>query len=225
MTKKDFIAKITKPATIFEVGGFKPDDNMLSSWFGKVLVSAQDENWPLSNNEPMIPLCQLNLSDLPFKPTILDDIDFITLFIDPENIPSNDEPNGNGWCLRAYKNNDNLVPLQKPDFHSEVKAFQLKPKFVENDFPCYEDSPVEIPEKYEDEYDELFPNIEGIKIGGWPTLIQGEIFWPDAVDESCTPEFVFQINSIEKAHWQWGDGGVGYFARAKDDWFFSWQCY
>ncbi len=111
MTKEDVLRKISRPAKIFEVGGFKPDENTKSSWIGKVLVCEQGETWPESNGEPMIPLCQLNLTNLPYLPDRLKDIQLITVFIDSKIIPSKDEKNGELWCLRAYKNLDSLIQI------------------------------------------------------------------------------------------------------------------
>ncbi|HEX8776147.1 MAG TPA: hypothetical protein VF735_21435, partial [Pyrinomonadaceae bacterium] len=64
---------------------------------------------------------------------------------------------------------------------------------------------------------------------GWPTLIQSEIYWAPWNKHPANPEYVFQINSEEKANWRWGDAGVGHFGRgtgvAKNQWALSWQCY
>lgn len=42
-------------------------------------------------------------------------------------------------------------------------------------------------------------------------------------------EYIFQVDSEEKAGWIWGDAGTGYFGRgsgvAKDQWALAWQCY
>jgi hypothetical protein len=47
---------------------------------------------------------------------------------------------------------------------------------------------------------------------------------------SAEPRYVFQIDSIEKAGWSWGDQGVAYFGRGTapgrtEEWSLSWQCY
>ena len=230
MTKDDILEKISKPATVFEVGGFKPDEDIKSSWVGKVLVCEQSETWPESNGEPMIPLCQINLTNLPYVPDRLKDIQLITIFIDSEEIPSDDEKNGELWCLRAYKSLDNLIQIDTPDYKSHIKPFQLRPKLIEKDCPCWEDCPIEIPDEFEDDYYDLFANETGIKRGGWPSLVQSEIFWAPFNEHPANPEFVFQIDSVEKAQWFWGDSGTGYFGRGttkghEDEWTFAWQCY
>ena len=75
----------------------------------------------------------------------------------------------------------------------------------------------------ESEYD-TWDNLHCSKVGGWPYLIQGAIwFWDDA------PEYVFQIDTEDEAGWMWGDAGTAYFGRGKaekrDQWHFDWQCY
>jgi uncharacterized protein YwqG len=229
MTKEEIAKQLSRPATVFEVGGFRPDNDIKSSWIGKILVGKEGETWPESGGYPMLPLCQLNITTLPYKPESLKDIAFITIFID-EEIPSDDEPNGTKWCLRAYENLADLVVLEQPEIDSPIKPFQLRPKLVTQDFPCHEDCPIELPEEMEENYYDLFKNTDGIKIGGWPTLLQGEIFWASFNQHPAKPEYIFQIDSVEKAQWQWGDGGVGYFGRGTEkdktnEWTFSWQSY
>ncbi|QNR25165.1 DUF1963 domain-containing protein [Croceimicrobium hydrocarbonivorans] len=227
MTREEFETKIKKPAILFQVGGFRPTDSKTASWIGKVMVGEAGESWPESNGKPMIPICQLNLKELPSRPDNLKDIEFISLFIDSEELP-NDQANGDLWLIRSYANIEDLVEIDSPEHEFPIKAFPLKVTEVENDFPCWEDCPTEIPEEYKDEYYQHFPNQEGFKIGGWPTLIQSEISWGPFNEHPAEPEYVFQIDSSEKAHLGWGDSGVAYIGRGtkpgyKDVWTFSWQ--
>jgi uncharacterized protein YwqG len=230
MNKKQIAEKIARKAIRMKVGGFRPSDNPQASWIGKVLLAESDEKWPYFKNNPMIALCQVNLNDFPFKPEILTDIAFITIFIDGEEIPNEEDINGTSWCLRAYKSLEDLVPLAQVKTTSPIKPMQMLPEVVEQDFPYREDCPIEIPEKYNENYNEIFPNAEGIKFGGWPTLIQSEINWAGLHEHLSEAGFAFQIDSVEKARWQWGDNGVAYFGRAtkegeKDEWTFAWQCF
>jgi len=229
MTKEEFENKIRKSAIKFQVGGFRPEDSLTSSWIGNVTVKLGDESWPESNGQPMIPICQLNLTELPNRPENLKDIELITLFIDSSELPD-DKPNGEGWLIRTYSDIQELEEIEKPNADFPIKQFQLKPEILDNDFPCWEDCPIEVPEEFDEDYYDLFPNQEGIKIGGWPTLVQSEIFWAPFNQHPAEPEFVFQIDSIEKANWFWGDNGVAYIGRgkkpeSKNEWTFSWQCY
>ena len=105
----------------------------------------------------------------------------------------------------------------------------MRPVIVEEDYPCWEDAPWPVPDEVRDCYHDLFKNTEGLKLGGWPTLCQGEIYWgPWGIHPIC-PEYVFQIDSTVKGNWEWGFWGVGYFARGtvagrQDEWAVDWQC-
>jgi uncharacterized protein YwqG len=104
----------------------------------------------------------------------------------------------------------------------------MRAQVVEVDYPEYEDVPEEIPLEIEETYIDDFENASGFKLGGWPTLIQSEIFWAPFNRHPANPEFVFQIDSTAKGNWSWGDRGVGYFGRGtteghRDEWTLAWQ--
>lgn len=228
-TVDEYRRKIRRRAIQMEIGGFRPPDDPLSSWFGQVRFALPGETWPATDGLPMFPLCQLNLTALPFRPPRLDDLEFITVFIGPKKYPVDDE-NGTNWCLRAYRKIGQLVPLPSCGSGSPLKAFPMRSIVVEEDYPCRVDAPWPMPDEARGRYNELFPNTEGMKLGGWPTLCQGEIYWgPEGLRPLC-PEYVFQIDSTVKGNWEWGFWGVGYFGRGtaagrQDEWAVDWQCY
>jgi len=105
----------------------------------------------------------------------------------------------------------------------------MRCRLVENDYPCWDDIAERVPEELEETYSDTCPNIDGFKFGGWPTLIQSEIFWNPVDSDAIDPTYVFQIDSAEKGNWAWGDSGVGYFGRfstngTQNDWALTWQC-
>ena len=177
----------------------------------------------------MLPLAQINITEFPYKPKRLENIEFITVFIDADNLPF-DTPNGQGWVLRAYKSIKNLVPITKPEFNSHIIPFPMHAEEIAPDYPCWEDMPIECPEEIEDQYFDIYENVSGFKFGGWPALIQSEIFWAPGNKHPASPEYIFQIDSEEKSHWSWGDAGVGYFGLGtapgkENEWALAWQCY
>lgn len=225
-----FREKIKRRAVVMEIGGFRPTDDPKASWFGRVAFGYPSELWPETvDNRPMVPLAQINTTELPFRPHRLDDVEFLTVFIDPDNPGRWDEKEM--WCLRTYPSLNRLVPLTSPvgnDFR--VKAFQMRPTVIEEDYPVYDDIAEQIPEGLGDSYIDDFDNTSGFKLGGWPTLIQSEIFWAPFNKHPAKPEFVFQIDSTTKGNWSWGDRGVGYFGRGtaeghRDEWALTWQCF
>jgi uncharacterized protein YwqG len=228
-TSSAFREEIKKRAIIMEIGGFRPPVDPIASWFGKVTLALENEKWPQTVDfRPMAALAQINLTELPFRPSRLDDIDFLTVFVDPQKLG---KPSASNWCLRSYPKLSDLTALKAPEkIELKIKALPLRPTIVHEDYPKYEDIAHKIPNEIIDSYIEDFENVPGFKLGGWPTLIQSEIFWAPRNEHPANPEFVFQIDSSEKGCWSWGDGGVGYFGRGttaghRDEWFLEWQCY
>lgn len=222
-------AELKRQAVVMEIGGFRSSNEIDESWFGRVKLALPDEAWPETEGEPMHAPCQINLTKLPFKPKRLEDIELLTLFIGPTDLPV-DENNGSNWCLRAYPCISDLIELEQVDSSSWIKPFPMRPTLVDEDFPCHEDINIELPEELRESYYSHFNNISGFKLGGWPTLIQSEIYWAPNNEHPAVPEYVFQIDTTEKGNWMWGDGGVGYFGRGTkaghdNEWTIEWQCY
>jgi len=226
---KDLKNKLARPASRAVVGGFRPPSDPFASWIGKVNVALPGEDWPTSAGRPMMPLCQFNMAEVPFRPENLSDVAFLTVFIDQNELPM-DAPNGEGWLLRAYSSVAGLVPIAPPVNRGSIKPFPVRWELIEQDYPCWDDvsSMAMRPESHEEYYDH-FHTQDGTKLGGWPRLIQSEIFWAPLNQHPANPEYVFQIDCEEKAQWSWGDGGVGHFGRgtgeARDVWTLEWQCY
>jgi uncharacterized protein YwqG len=181
----------------------------------------------------MVPLCQINLSELPYVPEKLRDIALITVFIDAEDLPI-EAPNGRGWELRTYPSLEGLVETVGPDCEGAIKPFPVRWELIEEDYPCWEDLGAELREQMlaegtDEEYLDLFKNVGCSKVGGWPSLIQGEITWGPKNLVPGDMTYTFQINSESKATWIWGDEGTGYFGRGswfgKAEWALEWQCY
>jgi hypothetical protein len=229
MNRSEAKLALRRRAIVLDIGGFRSTDDPHESWFGRVSLAARDEVWPTTNGKPMLALGQVNLTLLPFRPPRLDDIAFIAIFVGPDSLP-NSEPNGSNWCLRLYASLANLVPLSPPATVSSLKPFPMRPRIVESDFPCHDDINVELDEDVEETYYDHFENVDGFKLGGWPTLIQSEIYFAPYNKHPAAPEYVFQIDSTEKGEWSWGHGGVGYFGRGtapghENEWCCEWQCY
>jgi Domain of unknown function (DUF1963) len=204
------------------VGGFRPSGNPLASWFGRVNVAASHEVWPAYKGMPMMPLCQINCAELPYIPDSLAGVAFIAVFIAPDRLPVDVAPNGEGWALRTYESLAHLVPVQQPVMviQDPIKPFPVRWELIENDYPCWGN----VPEEYIDEYlvehyHDFFKTQYCSKIGGWPSLIQGGIFY------QAKTEYVFQIDTENKAQWAWGDQGTGYFGRETESgtWVLDWQ--
>lgn len=225
----EFRKAIRRRAIGFEIGGFRPPQNPMSSWFGRVGFSLPGEAWPSTDGQPMHALCQINLTELPFRPPRLDDLEMIAVFIGPDDLPF-DAPNGINWCLRGYRSLEQLVRLPVEQTRTHIKPFPMRAYVIEEDYPRHEDMPCEVPVQIKDEYHKLCKNVFAFKLGGWPSLVQSEISWGAWNQHPFAPEYVFQIDSTEKGNWYWGDTGLGYFGRGtapghENEWALEWQCY
>lgn len=220
--------QLRRPASRMILGGFRPSAALSVSWFGRVRLARQDEHWPMHAGEPMVPLCQINCRELPYLPSVLEDVALLTVFISGVELPL-DSPNGDGWELRAYPSTEGLVELAAPNVEEVIRPLPVRWELIEDDYPSWDDIDFELPQEVDDNYFDLFENKDGSKVGGWPSLIQGRIFWAPWNQHPASPEYVFQIDSEEKANWMWGDSGVGYFGRGTADasniWTFDWQCF
>ena len=214
-----------RPASIAQIGGFRPPENPLTSWFGGRFVGLPDEEWPSSPAGPMIPLLQVHVSELPYCPPALANVALLTVFHDAREHPTHlPAPNGNGWLIRTYSTLEGLVPLNKPDMKPWPKPFPVRWHLAEDEGPNWEDAWSVVDLKAFNELDgsgdlfyDRYSNAPGTKFG-WPSLIQHEL--------ENGAGYVFQIGSEEKAQWTWGDGGVGYFCLNPDGvWNLEWQCY
>ena len=63
-----------------------PMKNIRSRFAGDFLMD-KEETWPTWNNKPLQSILQINLSELPYVPEAIQGFQFITIFIDIEDIP------------------------------------------------------------------------------------------------------------------------------------------
>jgi hypothetical protein len=89
-----------RPASVVEVGGFRPTLDPFASHFGLKPIALVEEEWPLANGKPMLFVCQLNLTAAPAIPPLLAGIQLLTFFADPD--ASFGDANGENWQLRTY---------------------------------------------------------------------------------------------------------------------------
>lgn len=218
----DLLQQKSKKASVAEIGGFRPPDNPTTSWFGGLGVGHAGESLPIYQNHEMIPLLQINVTELPYVPPGLSDIKLLILFMNPVSIPF-DKPHGEGWLIREYKSLDDLVPLPEAKVTPIVRPFPVKWRLEEGETPGWEDAwdVVDLTSVNEDEegteiFLENMKNDPGTKVGGYPSEIQHGV----GLDG-----YVFQVGSEEKPGWMWGDNGIGYFFKSDNTWRFDSQSY
>jgi hypothetical protein len=201
---------------------YKKDNPILTSMTGGTFWGEKDETWPYFDSKPLVPILSILTSDLPNKINHFDNIRLINVFAYEDGAPI-DEQEGS-VVIRTYSDLKNLKPLLKPEsmikpcFKIKWKkatdypnGYQLEQSLNEEDYKLYLDNNEQLTEK--------FPNHSGIKIGGWPYLVQ-EIHF---LKFDC-PEYVFQFDSNEV--FMFCDCGVGIFMKSdKIGWNSCWDTF
>ncbi len=212
-----------RPASVAEIGGFRPPEDRITSWFGGAGVGLEGEALPRYEGKEMFCLLQVKVSELPHRPRELEGIEFLCVFLNREEIPF-DQPHGEGWLIREYRSLDGLEPLPPSDEAPMVKNFPIRWTFHEKDAPGWESAwafadltPINESPDGSDRFYEKYNQIPQTKFGGFPFEIQ---------HAANMDGFVFQIGSEEKPQWMWGDQGVAYFNRSETgQWTFDCQFY
>lgn len=230
---KEIKNKLAKPITQFETGGFQPTNDKKTNWIGRVFLCKPNEAQPVmdKNGHPLYPLAQFYLPHLPYVPEQLKNIAWLTIFM-AEDFPEINSFNGEGWLIREYTADEELIEYEFPQHKNLPKPFPLNPQYQAIDFPLWDgggipsDIEEEICELEDDEREDnecldYYEDIVGDdhsylhKFGGYPSYCQsgmGTIF-----ENNC--EFMFQISSDNKASFNVIDGGSLMFARnKKGDW-------
>jgi hypothetical protein len=232
-------ASLARPASLIELGeGDAAALDPPASVFGRVNVALPGETWPYFESKPMVPLVQLNLREAPYVPPSLSDVALIAVFFGQSAEPPDSSANGDGWLVRAYPSLDELCRLAAPpEAHrgiwtlsgslAPILPFPLRYRLLPADFPDMEDLPPDVDEKIADAWSDAISAAQGSKLGGWPSLIQSEIYWAPWNQHPAEPEFVFQLDMMPEANFFMPDDGTCYFGRgtgdARDVWTFEWQ--
>ena len=210
-------SQISKKATIFQTGGFKPTNSTSESWIGKIYLFKENEEIPIDNvGRQMIPLAQINVENIHEKPKSISDTKLITIFIS-QDYPLELAKNGENWLLREYTDNDKLVVKTIQISNNTIKPFPLKPKPIDKDYPVWdgggltsdmEDKIIELEKSGEIEnYCDITHNEYGHKIGGYPSYCQS------GINFGIDFEFTLQIASDAKANLNIVDNGTIFLAK------------
>lgn len=205
------------------IGSHTRRGDVCGSWLGDVRLARPGQEWPVGPHGPLEPVLQINVRDLPFVPPELSDLALITVFLgwnDDGFALASDEPfpaNGQQWLLRAYQTLDGLEEIECP-FRRRCASTPIRWSVLEGDMPCYEDGShaYYLCEQAGFKFRDHFETANGLKVGGWPRLIQSEIFWARFNEHPANPEFRFQIDSDDKLKGMWFvHDGVCYFGRGE----------
>ncbi len=212
--------KIEKSATTFEVGGFRPANTIEESWIGRVFAYGEGEEIPKDDEgKLMVPLIQFYLPNLPFVPEQLQGRKLLTVFM-AEGYPEIFAKNGEGFVIREYGLEDNIVTKELNNPDSLIRPFPLKPALVTDDCPEWDGGGLDWETSDEiialeksgaiESYYDISTQHYETKLGGYPSFCQS------GVDFGERFEFVFQIASEPKANLSILDSGSFLFARHRD---------
>jgi hypothetical protein len=215
-----------RPASIAEIGGFRPPTDPRTSWFGGKFVLPPGEPWPSSKSGPMIPLIQIAVAELPYKPLQFEGAALVQVFIDAKKLPRKlPAKNGDNWKLILRSDIGSLEPHSTPPEAAGLRPFPVRWRRVENEAPswdeAWEDGPHDEFMRRSDAvdlYHASYQSHSSTKLGGWPTWIQSAV-------EPGGDRFVLQISSEEKPRWMAGDNGNLYIFEVDGEWLLQWDCY
>lgn len=228
--------ELATTAILGEIGGSKPQkENRAASWWGGNFLGMPNEDVPVCNKsgQAMHPVLQIRVDELPVIPPAFEGLALINVWMDLQSSTFWGAENGNGFLVRTYSDVGNLVPLGVGYRESsQLPIFPILWRETISEQPSWEDMVDEVPtnvarasaddwffkSKYSsDRYYELRGKYP-IKVGGWPTWIQGADWPKDAL-------FFFQVDSTDKGKMFLGDAGSFYIFKTLDSWVIKGDCY
>lgn len=223
-------------AILGEIGGGRPDkNNRATSWWGGNFLGAENEDAPVCDRSgrSMHPVLQIRVDELPEVPSGFEGLALLNIWMDLQSDTFWGARNGNGFLVRTYKDLKDLVPLGVGFREStELPSFPIFWRETILEQPGWEDMSAQVPTKVarapaddwffksrylSDRYYELRSKYP-VKIGGWPTWIQGSDWPKDA-------KFFFQVDSTDKGKLYLGDAGSFYIFQTGDGWEIRGDCY
>jgi hypothetical protein len=197
----------------------------MNSILGAVMCADQEEGWPTYEGVPMVGVAQFNLTELPFRPVEMSGVAMLSVYgvVDRSGlVHPNQRFGGDGWLIRTYERLDGLTQVVGPTL-AAGQSLGIAWDLAE-DLPAWEDvvgmvAPGVLEDLAGNSYEDLIGRpAGGTKIGGWPTLLQSEIFW--APFQKVRATFVFQLDGDQFLSIGLGEGviHVGWSADDANHW-------
>ena len=187
----------------------------------------QEYDWPVLGGEKGVPLLQVVISELPFRPTWASGIEILQVFVHPQGASVDSLPafDGDHFRIIEHETIPECSDYTPPEFLKWPRTFPVKWSLRDADAPTWEEvfhyvsdkvltSAVEQANGFDfDNYDRCYST----KIGGYASYCQSP----------CQTEgdFAFQVSSEEKPRFMVGDNGSLYFFFGKNGWEMYWDCY
>lgn len=216
-----------RSASVAQIGGFRPDMEAVHSWFGGNFFKLPDEPWPCHENDPMVPVLQIRVDELPIAPPQFEGLALVSLFVSHGRLPVNfPSENGDGWTIRSYGALTDLVHVDPPSAAQVLRPFQIRWELQECEGPEWleileilDEPNIGLDNDFFEACHSRYHKHPFTKVGGWPATIQEPM-------HNIRDPFVFQVASEEKPRWMVGDNGKMYFFWDNDrQWSMYWDCY
>jgi len=181
----------------------------------------------------MTPVVQMNIAESPYVPEPLKGVRLLTMYVSaPDDdykkiyLPEWDEEepaHGDGWCIRTYRTNDELVEVTPPPGTRLPRPLSMRWEFLANDSPNFLADVCDATWPTRIAYDRNVHR-EVTRLGGWPTFIQGAWPWRPWSPTPGAPLYLFQVHGGDG--FTWGDAGAASVGIDDDGrWVITWQCY
>lgn len=116
---QEFAKDAARPASIaqYQLWNDNLHGNNDSRFLGNVIIQAKGEALPINseNGNLMLPLLQVNLTELPFVPEALEGKAWMSIFFDYDSMLLGSHENGDNWCLRLYESIEELEAIEIPE--------------------------------------------------------------------------------------------------------------
>ncbi|MEL7259255.1 MAG: DUF1963 domain-containing protein [Pseudomonadota bacterium] len=215
-----------RPAVFGELGGFRPEEtNRHTSWWGGCFLGAPGESIPIGRSgKPMHPLLQVRTDEIDILVPGIENYALLTLWIDLDG--NLFEPvAGMDFSVFTHQTLEDLVPLGVGYRESEIlPTFPICWQKAVDQQPSWQDFAFKVPSRVAwSDTSEWFGNNPivrrdyelksscPVKLGGWPTWIQGSQ-WETTEDDE---DFVLQVDTTPKGRVGFGDSGSIYLFRQK----------
>jgi hypothetical protein len=175
---------------------------------GGIPLGMPGEQWPKKDGEPLFPILTIAAKELPFIPDFLSGYEYWAIFLQLDEF--NQSTKDGSLVVRKYSTLEGLEPILFPDQKTN-EYIELYFKEVE-DYPSYSavdctlNRDNELKNRLSLDWGDILDKYEchsGIKLGGYPLLIQGTAFL-----ENLNPDFQIQIDSTKV--YSYCDSGIGY---------------
>jgi uncharacterized protein YwqG len=222
----DLLERSLRAAVFGELGGFRPESTEREgSWWGGCALAQTGQDIPTGRSgNPMQPVLQIRCDDVGMDIPGLEGVALLVFWLDLDGNMF-EAVEGTDFAVFTYPGLDDLVPIgpgYKETDRLSVLPIRWRDPIPQQ--PSWDDMAGKLPERvaWSDTIEWFHDNplnkaaeelqVEcPVKVGGWPTWIQGSQ-WEG---KEATEAFVLQIDSSDKGRLYLGDSGSLYLFREK----------